>query len=103
MPYHTFEGDVEDVSHQHIANRASSAVHPAPCMSVSSGRRSSRTSRPDSTAIVTFCHPTAVGGVFVTLTLSQVCGTACGVRRAVGFAAWDTRREEQEVAHWTVT
>ena len=31
MPYsYTLEGDVEDVSRQHIANRASLTVHPAP-------------------------------------------------------------------------
>ena len=31
VPYsYTFEGDVEDVSRQHIANRASFTVHPAP-------------------------------------------------------------------------
>ncbi|MFN8062192.1 MAG: MG2 domain-containing protein [Vicinamibacterales bacterium] len=106
VPYqYTFEGDVEDVSHQHIANRASFVVHPAPWyVGVKRPPFFTDVKTGLSTAIVTLSPDgRAVGGVPVTLTLSQVQWHS--VRRAEGggFYAWDTRREEQEVAHWTVT
>lgn len=106
IPYvYSLEGDVEDVSRQHIANRASTVVHPAPWYV---GLR-----RPDyfleqknglATEIVAAgLDGTAVPGVPVEVTLTQVQWTS--VRRAEGngFYTWDTERKEVPAGSWTVT
>lgn len=106
IPYvYSLEGDVEDVSRQHIANRASTVVHPAPWYV---GLR-----RPDyflqqkaglATEIVAAgLDGAAVPGVPVTVTLTQVQWTS--VRRAEGdgFYTWDTERKEVPAGSWTIT
>ena len=98
MPYiYSLEGDVEDVSRQHIANRASVTVHPAPWYvglrrpSVlpraedrleDRGRRRAASTAPP-------CR-----GLPVDVTLTQVQWTS--VRRAEGngFYTWDTQRRD---------
>ena len=97
VPYsYTLEGDVEDVSRQHIANRAGVVVHPAPWYV---GLK-----RPDYfveqkkglvTEVVTV-SPSGqiVPGVTVDVTLTQIQWTS--VRRAEGngFYTWDVERKE---------
>jgi uncharacterized protein YfaS (alpha-2-macroglobulin family) len=106
VPYsYTLEGDVEDVSRQHIANRASITVHPAPWyvglrrppyfVEQKAGLR---------TEVVTASpRGDVIPGVPVTVTLTQVQWIS--VRRAEGngFYAWDTERREIPAGTWTVT
>ena len=102
---YTLEGDVEDVSRQHIANRASLLVHPAPWYI--GLRRSSYFLQQKAglnTEIVTVAPDgQVVTGVSVTVTLTQIQWTS--VRRAEGngFYAWDTERKEVPAGSWTVT
>jgi alpha-2-macroglobulin len=102
---YTLEGDVEDVSRQHIANRASLLVHPAPWYI---GLRRSpyflQQKQGLKTEVVTVAPDgQVVPGVAVTVTLTQIQWTS--VRRAEGngFYAWDTERKEVPAGSWTVT
>jgi uncharacterized protein YfaS (alpha-2-macroglobulin family) len=106
IPYaYTLEGDVEDVSRQHIANRATVTVHPAPWyigvrkppyfIDQKSGLK---------TEVVAIAPDgKAVAGVTVTVTLTQIQWNS--VRRAEGngFYTWDTERKEVPAGSWTVT
>jgi alpha-2-macroglobulin len=106
LPYeYTLEADVEDVSRQHIANRSSFLVHPAPWY-IGLKRPSLFVDQKDglSTEVVAVApNGTPVSGVLVDVTLVQVQWHS--VRRAEGngFYAWDTERTEKEVGHFTVT
>ncbi len=106
VPYlYTLEGDVEDVSRQHIANRGSVLVHPAPWYI--GLRRSSyflQQKQGLNTAVVTVAPDgQVVAGVPVTVTLTQIQWNS--VRRAEGngFYTWDTTRTEIPAGSWTVT
>ena len=106
VPYmYTLEGDVEDVSRQHLANRSSLLVHPAPWYI--GLRRSSYFLQQKAglnTEIVTVApNGEVVSGVSVTVTLTQIQWTS--VRRAEGngFYTWDTERKEVPAGSWTVT
>jgi uncharacterized protein YfaS (alpha-2-macroglobulin family) len=106
IPYsYTLEGDVEDVSRQHIANRASITVHPAPWyigirrpayfVDQKAGLKTEVVSvAPDGKV---------VPGVPVTVTLTQIQWSS--VRRAEGngFYTWDTERKKVPSGSWTVT
>lgn len=106
IPYvYSLEGDVEDVSRQHIANRASLTVHPAPWYV---GVRRPAYFLEQKTGLAT--EIVAVGldgtptpGVPVDITLTQVQWTS--VRRAEGngFYTWDTQRREVAAGSWSVT
>ena len=106
VPYsYTLEGDVEDVSRQHIANRASVTVHPAPWY-VGLRRPSYFTDQKaglDTEVVTVTPGGTPVGGVQVTVTLTQIQWLS--VRRAEGngFYTWDTERKEVPAGTWTVT
>jgi uncharacterized protein YfaS (alpha-2-macroglobulin family) len=106
VPYnYVLEGDVEDVSRQHIANRAAVLVHPAPWYV---GLK-----RPDyfveqKKGLVTevvAVSPTGqvVPGVTVDVTLTQIQWTS--VRRAEGngFYTWDVERKEVPAGSVQVT
>jgi uncharacterized protein YfaS (alpha-2-macroglobulin family) len=106
IPYvYSLEGDVEDVSRQHIANRGSLVVHPAPWYV---GLR-----RPDyflqqknglKTEIVAVGLDGApAAGVPVDVTLTRVQWSS--VRRAEGngFYTWDTERRELPAGSWSIT
>jgi alpha-2-macroglobulin len=106
VPYvYSLEGDVEDVSRQRLANRASLTVHPAPWYI---GIR-----RPDyflqqKTGLQTEIVAVALdgmpaAGVPVEVTLTQIQWIS--VRRAVGggFSTWDTERREIPAGNWQVT
>jgi hypothetical protein len=106
FPYqYTFEGDVEDVSRQHIAGRASLVVHPAPWY-IGLQQPSLFVSQRDglNTAVVAVSPDGApVPGVEVKVTLVEV--QYHSVRRAEGngFYAWETERKEAEAGSFTVT
>lgn len=106
FPYqYTFEGDVEDVSRQHIAGRASAVVHPAPWY-IGLQRPSLFVSQKDglNTAVVVAAPDgTPVPGVKVDLALVEV--QYHSVRRAEGngFYTWDTERKEVAVGQFSVT
>jgi alpha-2-macroglobulin len=106
LPYmYTLEGDVEDVSRQHIANRASLLVHPAPWY-IGIRRPSYFLQQKEGlkTEVVTVAPDGQVAaGVAVTVTLTQIQWNS--VRRAEGngFYTWDTERKEVHIGTWTVT
>jgi uncharacterized protein YfaS (alpha-2-macroglobulin family) len=106
LPYiYSLEGDVEDVSRQHIANRASVTVHPAPWY-VGLRRPSYFLDQKSGlkTEVVTVRTDGAVEpGITVDVTLTQVQWTS--VRRAEGngFYTWDTQRRDIKAGSWTVT
>ncbi len=106
IPYsYTLEGDVEDVSRQHIANRASITVHPAPWY-VGVRRPAYFIDQKTGlkTEIVTVAPDGKVAaGVPVTVTLTQIQWSS--VRRAEGngFYTWDTERKKVPAGSWTVT
>ena len=106
VPYsYTLEGDVEDVSRQHIANRASVTVHPASWyIGVRKPPYFVEQKAGLSTEIVTVAPDGKVAtGVSVTVTLTQIQWTS--VRRAEGngFYTWDTERKAVPAGSWTVT
>ena len=99
------EGDVEDVSRQHIANRASVLVHPA---AFYVGIKALPYFTPQKTGLKT--EIVAVGldgkpvsGIPVEMTLTQLQWKS--VRRAEGdgFYTWDTERVEIPSGSWTIT
>jgi uncharacterized protein YfaS (alpha-2-macroglobulin family) len=107
MPYsYVLEGDVEDVSRQHIANRASITVHPAPWyigvrrpssyfLDVKNGFTTE--------FIVANLAGQPVAGIPLEVKLTQVQWQS--VRRAEGngFYTWDSRRVEVPAGEWTLT
>jgi uncharacterized protein YfaS (alpha-2-macroglobulin family) len=106
IPYvYQLEADVEDVSRQHIANRASIIVHPAPWYV---GIRRPGYFLEQKTGLKT--EIVAVGldgmpvsGIPVEITLTQVQWTS--VRRAEGngFYTWDSERKLVPAGKWSVT
>jgi uncharacterized protein YfaS (alpha-2-macroglobulin family) len=106
LPYiYSLEGDVEDVSRQHIANRATITVHPAPWY-VGLRRPSYFLDQKTGlkTEVVTVrTDGVVVPGVVVDVTLTQIQWTS--VRRAEGngFYTWDTQRRDIKAGSWTVT
>jgi hypothetical protein len=99
------EGDVEDVSRQHIANRSSLLVHPAPFYV---GVKPLPYFTPQKSGLQT--QIVAVGldgrpvsGIPVEITLTQLQWKS--VRRAEGdgFYTWDTERVEIPSGNWTIT
>ena len=102
---YVLEGDVEDVSRQHIANRSALLVHPAPWYI---GVRAVPTFTDQKSGLKT--EIVAVGldgepvpGVAIDLTLTQIQWIS--VRRAEGngFYTWDTDRKEVPSGKWRVT
>ncbi len=105
-PYvYTLEADVEDVSRQHIANRASITVHPAPWY-IGIHRPSyfvDQTTGLRTQVVAAGLDGQLVPGVPVEITLTQIQWIS--VRRAEGggFYTWDTERKEVPAGTWTVT
>ena len=104
-PYaYTLEGDVEDVSRQHIANRASVVVHPAPYYI---GIRNLPLFNPQADGVRTELVAVGLDGkavpdVPIEVTLTQVQWQS--VRRAEGngFYTWETERKEVPAGTWRV-
>ena len=106
VPYsYSLEGDVEDVSRQHIANRASVVVHPAPWY-VGVRRPSyflDYKNGLDTEFIVANLAGDAVAGIPLEISLTQVQWQS--VRRAEGngFYTWESRRVEVPSGEWSLT
>ena len=102
---YTLEGDVEDVSRQHIANRSGLTVHPAPWyVGVKRIPYFADQKAGVTTEIVAAALDGAlVEGVPVALELTQVQWKS--VRRAEGdgFYTWDSEREETSIGKWSIT
>ena len=106
LPYrYTFEADVEDVSRQHIANRTSVVVPPAPWR-IGIRRPAYFASTETGTSVDVVAvddQGMPVTGVPIALRLVRVQWNS--VRRAEGggFYSWDTERIEVPAGEWTVT
>ncbi len=106
VPYmYTLEGDVEDVSRQHIANRASLLVHPA---SWYIGVRRPAYFLQQKSGLATEIVAVApdgqvVAGVPVTVTLTQIQWNSVRRTEGNGFYTWDTERKEVPIGSWNVT
>ncbi|HUL74887.1 MAG TPA: MG2 domain-containing protein [Vicinamibacterales bacterium] len=102
---YTFEGDVEDVSRQHIANRASIVVPPAPWYI---GLR-----RPDYFAdvakgtsvdvVAVDRQGHAVPNVPVKLALIHIQWNSVRHAQGGGYYTWETQRVETPSGEWSVT
>jgi uncharacterized protein YfaS (alpha-2-macroglobulin family) len=106
VPYvYALEADVEDVSRQHIANRASVVVHPAPWyIGVRRPSLFVEQKAGFKTEIVSVgLDGTIAPGVPVEVTLTRTQWTS--VRRAEGngFYTWDTERREIPAGQWSIT
>ena len=106
-PYvYSLEADVEDASRQHIANRASITVHPAPWY-IGVRKPASyfvqQKAGYQAQIVAAGLDGTTVAGVPVDVTLTQVQWIS--VRRAEGngFYTWDTERKLVPAGKWSVT
>jgi alpha-2-macroglobulin len=106
VPYsYTLEGDVEDVSRQHIANRTSLLVHPAPWyigikqIPVFGDQRDGLKTE----LIAIGLDGAPVPGVKIDVTLTQIQWTS--VRRAEGngFYSWESQRKDVPAGEWHLT
>ena len=102
---YTFEGDVEDVSRQHIANRSTVILHPAPWY-IGLKRPAYFVDVKTGAAIDVLAaglNGVTVPGVTVKVSLVRVQYSS--VRRAEGrnFYHWETERKEVPAGDWTVT
>jgi alpha-2-macroglobulin len=105
-PYqYTLEGEVEDVSRQKIAGRASFTVNPAPWYV--GVRRPDYFQDPskgiDTEIIAVTPDGTVAPGVPVTVSLSQVQWHSVRRAEGEGFYVWETKKQETNVGKWTVT
>ncbi|HEX9369000.1 MAG TPA: MG2 domain-containing protein, partial [Vicinamibacterales bacterium] len=106
VPYaYTLEADVEDVSRQHIANRASLLVHPAPWY-IGIKQQPMFGNQADGLKtefIAVGLDGAPVPGVKIDVTLTQVQWTS--VRRAEGngFYGWETERKDVPSGEWHLT
>jgi uncharacterized protein YfaS (alpha-2-macroglobulin family) len=101
---YTFEADVEDVSRQHIANRASLTVHPAPWY-IGLRRPSyfANTTTGTSVDVVAVNHDgTPAAGVTVELSLIRVQWNSIRRAEGSGFYTWETERLEIPAGTWTI-
>jgi uncharacterized protein YfaS (alpha-2-macroglobulin family) len=106
VPYmYALEGDVEDVSRQHIANRASLLVHPASWyIGVLRPKYFLQQKDGLKTQIVTVAPDgQVVPGVAVTVKLTQTQWNSVRRGESNGFYTWDTEKKEVLVGTWTIT
>lgn len=106
LPFsYTFEAEVEDVSRQRLAGRASALVHPAPWyLGIRQTNALVASGRPLATAIVAVTPSgVPVAGVPIDVTLNRVQWHS--VRRAEGngFYTWDSERRVTKVTSTRVT
>jgi uncharacterized protein YfaS (alpha-2-macroglobulin family) len=102
---YTLEAEVEDVSRQRIANRASLLVHPAPWyigvkrvpyfVDQKGGLQTS--------IVAATPEGQPVAAVPVTVTLQQVQWNSVRRAESGGFYTWDTERRVVDVGSWKVT
>jgi uncharacterized protein YfaS (alpha-2-macroglobulin family) len=99
------EGDVEDVSRQHIANRAGILVHPA---SFYVGVKTLPYFMPQKSGLQTEIIAVGldgkpVAGVPVEITLTQLQWKSARRAEGDGFYTWDTELVEIPSGNWTIT
>jgi uncharacterized protein YfaS (alpha-2-macroglobulin family) len=99
------EGDVEDVSRQHIANRSSVVVHPAPWYI--GVRRTpyflEQKNGLETEVVAVGLDGLPVPNVPVLVTLTQIQWTSVRRAEGSGFYTWDTERKEIPSGSWKVT
>ncbi len=102
---YSLEGDVEDVSRQHIANRAQLLVHPAPWyIGVRRPPYFVQQKAGVKTEIVAVTpEGRAVAGVPVQITLAQIQWKSVRRAEGEGFYAWETHKESIPAGKWDVT
>ena len=106
IPYqYSFEADIEDASRQHIANRASLVVHPAPWYI---GLRRPRgfveqKAGLATDVIVTNLEGEPIEGVAVELTLVQIQYHSARRAEGGGFYTWESERRETEAGRFSLT
>ncbi len=102
---YTLEGDVEDVSRQHIANRAGVVIHPAPWyVGLRRPEYFADTAKGTSVDVVAVdLQGAPAAGVPVTVALTRVQWNS--VRRAEGggFYTWDSEEVRTPAGQWNVT
>ncbi len=102
---YTLEGDFEDVSRQHIANRASLTVHPAPWY-VGMKRLpyfAEQKNGVKTEIVAVGLDGVPVAGIPVELKLIQIQWQSVRRAEGSGFYTWDTKRTEIPIGSWTVT
>lgn len=102
---YTFEGDVEDVSRQHIANRTSVVLHPAPWY-IGLKRpigfvNASKGAVVD--VLAAGLNGATVPGVTIKVELLRVQFTSVRRAEGQGFYTWETERKEIPAGDWTIT
>ena len=102
---YTFEGDVEDVSRQHIAGRATIVVHPAPWyVGLTRPPYFVEASTGATVGVVAVDHlGKTAAGVKVTVSLIREQWTSVRRAQGHGFYEWETERKEIPAGQWTVT
>lgn len=106
LPYvYRFEGDVEDVSRQHIASRSSVTVYPAPWhIGVRRPPYFVDASAGASVDVVAVAHDGAVvPGVNVSLSLVRSQWNSVRRAEGSGFYTWETERIDVPSGTWSVT
>ncbi len=102
---YTLEGDVEDVSRQHIANRTSIVVHPAPWyVGLKRPAYFTDTTTGASTDVVAVgLDGTTTPGVPVTVQLTRVQWNSVRRSEGGGFYTWDTEEIRTPAGEWRIT
>ncbi|MDQ3070968.1 MAG: MG2 domain-containing protein, partial [Acidobacteriota bacterium] len=106
LPYeYTFEAEVEDVSRQRIAGRATSLVHPAPWyLGIRQTNSLVSGGQPLTTSIVAVTPSgQPVAGVPVTVTLNRVQWHSVRRAESEGFYTWDSEKRVTPVTSMKVT
>ncbi|MEP6915666.1 MAG: MG2 domain-containing protein, partial [Acidobacteriota bacterium] len=102
---YTLEGEVEDVSRQHIANRLGITVHPAPWyvgykrIPYFAEQKTGITTE----IVVAGLDGVAVAGVPVEVELNQIQWKSVRSAEGNGFYNWETTRTVVPIGKWTVT
>jgi uncharacterized protein YfaS (alpha-2-macroglobulin family) len=102
---YVLEGNVEDVSRQHIANRASLIVHPAPWY-IGIRRGPLFTDQTDglkTELIAVSLDGKPVPGVKIDVTLTQIQWVSARRAEGNGFYTWDTERKLVPAGEWHLT
>ena len=102
---YTFEGDVEDISRQHIANRTSVVLHPAPWY-IGLKRPASFVDSSKGASIEVLAaglNGVTVPGVAVNVSLLRVQYSSVRRAEGQGFYHWETERKEVPAGEWTIT
>ena len=102
---YTLEGDVTDVSRQHIANRASFRVDPTPWyIGVKTPPYFAEAAKGIDTSIIAAAlNGDATPGVSVTVELHRIQWNSVRTSTGNGFYNWDTKRKEIPAGTWTIT